>query len=65
MIMSMNAILLKTETISAIGRDVAQVLFAGLFIEPIAGGKMSVLLLVSGFILSVVAWTISLLLAKA
>ena len=61
----MSGALLKSETLSAIGRDVAQVLFAGLFIEPIVSGKMNVALLVSGFILSLVAWTISLLLAKS
>lgn len=61
----MSGALLKLETLSAIGRDVAQVLFAGLFVEPIVSGKMSVALLTSGFILSLVAWAISLLLAKS
>lgn len=61
----MKVLFLKSETLAAIGRDVAQVLFAGLFIEPIASGKMSAALLVSGFILSLVAWSVSLLLAKS
>ncbi len=61
----MTAALLKVETLSTISRDVAQVLFAGLFIEPIVSGKVNALLMIFGFTLSLTAWVISLLLAKA
>lgn len=60
----MTATLLKTETLSAISRDIAQVFFAGLFIEPIANGHTSIYFVLFGLLLSVAAWIWSLLLAK-
>lgn len=61
----MTATLLKTETLSAISRDIAQVLFAALFIEPIARGNINVRLIIVGIILSGAAWIISLLITKS
>ena len=61
----MNTVLLKTETLSAINRDIAQVLFAGLFIEPIVNGHINTYFVFLGLLLSSVAWVWSLLLAKS
>jgi len=61
----MTATLLKTETLSAISRDIAQVLFAGLFIEPIANGHANIYLIALGLLLSFGTWFSSLLLAKS
>lgn len=62
---SMTAALLKTETLSAISRDIAQVLFAALFIEPLVGGSSNVPLIVFGSLLSLTTWVVSLVLAKS
>lgn len=61
----MTAALPKTETLSAISRDIAQVLFAGLFIEPITSGRFSVYFIVVGLLFSLAMWTLSLVLAKS
>lgn len=61
----MTTAFLKTETLSAISRDIAQVLFAGLFIEPIVSGNTNTYFVLLGLLLSVVAWVWSLLLAKS
>lgn len=61
----MTATLLKTEALSTIIRDIAQVLFAGLFVEPIANGHASIYLIAWGLLLSFGTWFSSLLLAKS
>ncbi len=61
----MNATFLKTDTLSAIYRDMAQVFFAGLFIEPIANGHFNTSFIVLGLLLAVGMWFMSLLLAKS
>jgi|GEM_PF-6996982 hypothetical protein len=57
--------LIKTDTLSAIYRDTAQVFFAGLFIEPIASGSIRPHFIFWGLLLSFGTWTFSLLLAKS
>ena len=61
----MNTTFLKTDALSAIHRDMAQVFFAGLFIEPIANGHFSASFIALGLLLSVGMWFMSLLLAKS
>lgn len=61
----MTAVLLKTETLSAINRDVAQVFFAGLFVEPIVNGHTNFYFILWGLLLSFGTWTFSLLLARS
>ena len=61
----MNAIFLKTDALSAISRDIAQVLFAGLFVEPIANGHFNTSFIVLGLLLSLGTWFMSLLLAQS
>lgn len=61
----MIAALFKTETLSAISRDVAQVLFAGLFIEPIANGRFNLNFIAVGLLFSLAVWILSLVFAKA
>ena len=55
----------KTETLSEISRDIAQVFFAGLLIEPIVSGQTSFYFVLLGLLLSVAAWVWSLLLARS
>ena len=52
----------RINILSEISRDVAQVLFAGLFIEPIAKGSINLTATIFGLILSLVAWAASILL---
>ena len=60
----MIAALFKTEALSEISRDIAQVFFAGLFIEPIATGNANIYFLFFGLLLALAAWVWSLLLAQ-
>lgn len=54
----------KLNILSEISRDIGQILFASVFIEPITKGSTDLKILFLGLILSLSAWSLSLLLTK-
>jgi hypothetical protein len=60
----MNLSLIKLETVSEICRDIAQVFFASVFIDPFFAEKSSWLTISFGLLLALIFWSFSLLLIK-
>ena len=54
----------KLEIISEITRDIGQVFFASVFIAPLFSDTLNWTTVVSGLILSLIFWSLSLLLSK-
>lgn len=52
----------RIKVLSGINRDIAQVLFASMFLAPMIGEKTDVILALFGLILSFSAWSASLIL---
>ena len=51
--------IIKSETVSEINRDIAQVFFAGVVVEPIISNSANITLFLTGIILSIGFWTAS------
>ncbi len=54
----------KLNTLSEISRDIGQVVFASVFVEPFISGSITLPTVIIGLIFSMAAWTASLLLTK-
>ena len=54
----------KLYTLSGISRDIAQVLFASMFVGPILSGMIDWAIIISGLTLSAACWWLSLSLSK-
>lgn len=52
------------KTFSSISRDIAQVIFASVFVGPLVGGAINIFLAFSGLLLSVFFWYASVLFIK-
>ena len=57
----MTKVLFKIDALSEINRDIAQVFFASVFIGPLVAGITGWALPISGLILSLIFWSLSLL----
>lgn len=55
---------IKPNILSEISRDIAQVLFAAVFIEPIISGETDLIVFILGFLLSLGFWIISIKINK-
>ena len=54
----------KPETLSEISRDMGQVFFASVLVDPVVNGSISGQLFFGGLTLSLFSWILSLLLSK-
>jgi hypothetical protein len=53
----------KLKTLSEIARDVGQVFFASMFIGPLVIGSVNWPLIITGFLVSLIFWLLSLLMS--
>ncbi len=54
----------KLKTLSEISRDIGQVVFASVFVEPFVNGSVTPLTLMTGLAFSVLSWLLSLVFAR-
>ncbi|MFY9484630.1 MAG: hypothetical protein WAP74_03345 [Patescibacteria group bacterium] len=55
---------MKAKVLSDISRDIAQVLFASVFIAPLLGGTDKPFTIAVGLVFSIIAWYMSMILIK-